>query len=144
MSSSLSCAGPVTARDARNLRTFNYWTIALGAWLLAATFIVEFGFLRSLAFGWLFPIAAAAIGVMTVRAYVHFIRNADELLRKIHLEGLAWGMGAALIIMPTWRLCERLGAPKLDSVDPLLFIVIAWAIGHWRGLRHYAAPAETV
>ena len=135
---------PTTPRDAQNLRSFHYWTVVLGVWLILATFLVETQPLRGTAVGWVFPIAAAFLAAMTVRAYVRFIRNADELLRKIHLEALAWGMGAALIFMPAYRLCERLGAAKLDSVDPLVVIVVAWAIGHWRGLRQYALPPETV
>lgn len=84
------------------------------------------------------PAAALFLGVMTVRAYVRFLRNADELLRKIHLEALAIAFGTGAVFMPVYRLCERLGAPKLDSVDPLFVILLAWVFGQWFGGRRYA------
>jgi hypothetical protein len=138
-------AGPLTPRDQQNMRAFSYWVVALAASLSAGTVIIEARWLRPDSVGWVFPVAALLFAAMTVRSYVIFIRNTDELVRRIHLEGLAWGMGAALVFMPVYRLCERMGAPKMDSVDPLLVIVLVWAIGHWRGLRHYAfieEPAE--
>ena len=134
----------LTSRDAANLRTFGYWVIALAATLIAGTYVIEARVLPDLALGWAIPAIALFLGIMTVRAYVAFIRNSDELLRKIVIEGLAWGVGAAVIFMPVYRLCERLGAPRLDSVDPLLVIILAWAIGHWRGMRRYAVAEESL
>src|SRR5688572_18359072 len=113
----------LTRRDAANLRTFNYWVAGYAVTLIASTFAIESGLLRPDSLGWLFPVAAVVLGALTVRAYVVFLRQADELLRKLLLEGLAWGIGAAVVFMPVYRLCERLGAPRLDSVDPLLVII---------------------
>ena len=94
--------------------------------------------ITSVPLAWLFPAASAFLGVMAVRAYVIFIRNADELLRKIHLQALAVGFGAGLVFMPPYRLCERLGAPKLDSVDPIIVFVVACGLALVMGFRKYS------
>ena len=91
---------------------------------------------------WVLTAATILLFTGTVRAYIVFIRNADELLRKIQVEALALSFGTATIFMIGWRLCERLGAPQLDVDDPLLVMVITWAIGQWMGMRRYAGGEE--
>jgi len=41
-----------------------------------------------------------------------------------------------------WRLCERLGAPKLDVDDPLIVMVVTFAIGQIIGTRRYTSGDE--
>lgn len=41
-----------------------------------------------------------------------------------------------------WRLCERLGAPKLDVVDPVLVMIAFRVAGQWLGLRRYRVEAS--
>lgn len=137
------CSALLREQDTRNMRVFNYWTVAMAIWYAGATILLGKDFIDPQPAAWIFPIAGLIISVFTVRAYVHFLRNADELLRKIHLEGLAFGVGAAVIFMPVYRLCERLGAPKLDSVDALIVIVLAWAFGQWRASVRYIGEETT-
>lgn len=125
----------LTPRDAHNLRIFGFWISAMAISLIAGTFLIE---ARFVPLAWLLPATCAFLGLMAVRAYVIFIRNADELLRKIHLEALAVGFGAGLVFMPTYRLCERLGAPKLDSVDPIIVFVVACGLALSWGFRKYS------
>jgi hypothetical protein len=131
------CSALLREQDTRNMRVFNYWTFAMAIWFAAATILLAKDLVAPQPAAWIFPIAGLIISIFTVRAYVHFLRNADELLRTIHLEGLAFGVGAAVIFMPVYRLCERLGAPKLDSVDALIVIVLAWGFGQWRASARY-------
>ncbi len=128
-----------TPRDAVNVRRFNLWMIVTALFFAAGTIVLGEGFIPRVPVAWLFPFVGAVLGFGALRAYVHFLRNADELLRKIHLDALALGFGSGVIFMPVYRLCERLGAPKLDSVDPIIIFVLAWAIGQWRGFRRYSA-----
>jgi hypothetical protein len=131
------CSGLLRESDARNLRSFNYWTLSMAIWFAGATIVLGKGLIAPQPAAWIFPAAGLVFAVFTVRAYVRFLREADELLRRIHLEGLAFAMGAAVIFMPVYRLCERLGAPKLDSIDALFVIVLAWAFGQWRATSRY-------
>ena len=127
-----------TPRDARHLGTFSRWVLSFAAVLAAGTILLGGGYLQPQPVWWIFPVAALLLGIGTVRAYVVFLREADELLRKIHLEALAFAFGAAMISMPVYRLCERLGAPKLDVVDPMFVMLLAWFAGQWMGVRRYS------
>jgi hypothetical protein len=131
-----SCSEMLTPRDAENLRRFNVVCLAWAMMFVAATMAIARYGVTGLT-GWALAAATLLLGATAMGLYVRFLRAADELLRKIHLEALALGFGAAIVFMLFWRLCERLGAPKLDVVDPVLVMVAFWAAGQWLGLRRY-------
>ncbi len=131
------CSDLFTPRDGRNVRIVNAWALALGIAFVAGTILVSQKLVPP-PIGWALPAATAICGIGMLRAYVVFLREADELLRKIQIEGLALGFGVGAVFMLVYRLCERLGAPKLDSSDPLIVLVTAWTIGQWIGIRRYA------
>lgn len=136
-----TCGDAMTPRDAENLRRFNVVCLAWAVMFVAATLaIVSYG-VRGLT-GWAMAVATLVLGVTAMWLYVKFLRAADELLRKIHVEALALGFGAAIVFMLFWRLCERLGAPKLDVVDPALVMIAFWTAGQWLGLRRYRVEAS--
>ncbi len=135
-----NCSDVLTARDAENLRRFN--VVALAWAMLAACSSIaigEFG-VKGLT-GWALAVATLLLGLTSIWLYLKFLRNADELLRKIHVDALGLGFGAAIVFMLFWRLCERLGAPKLDVSDPVLIMVLFWAAGQWIGLRRFRAES---
>ena len=131
-----ACSEMLTPRDAANLRRFNVVTLAWAMMFVAATLAIT-GYGVAGLTGWALAAATLLLGITSMSLYVRFLRAADELLRKIHVEALALGFGAAIVFMLFWRLCERLGAPKLDVVDPVLVMVAFWAFGQWIGLRRY-------
>jgi hypothetical protein len=137
----VSCSPLYTPRDARNLKVFNAWLIGAVFTFGVATVLLAKEIIAP-AIGWTLTIATIVLLAFTARAYVIFLRNADELLRKIQLEALAMSFGAAVVFMLGWRLCERLGAPKLDVDDPFLVMTVVWALGQWTGFRRYGAHAE--
>ncbi len=137
----VSCSSLYTPRDARNLKIFNAWLI--GAVLLFATATILLAKeVIAPPIGWILTIATIVLLAFTARAYIIFLRDADELLRKIQLEALAMSFGATAVFMLGWRLCERLGAPKLDVDDPFLVMTVVWALGQWTGFRRYGMRAE--
>ena len=131
-----------TPRDSRHLGAFSRWVLAFATVLAAGTILLGGGYVQPQPLAWLLPVAALLLGIGTVRAYVAFLRGADELLRKIHLEALALAFGVAVISMPVYRLCERLGAPKLDVIDPMFVMLLAWSAGQWMGARRYSGESE--
>lgn len=130
------CSDLLTPRDGRNVRIVNAWGLGMAIAFVAGTILIS-GNLVAPALGWALAAATATCGIGMLRAYVVFLREADELLRKIQIEGLALGFGVGAVFMLAYRLCERLGAPKLDSSDPLMVLVSAWVIGQWIGIRRY-------
>ena len=131
------CMALATPRDRRNLRRVNLallmWTVAF----LGATFLLRTGAIEGAA-AWLAGVAAGSMSFVVIRRYVHFLREADELLRLVSLEGLALGFGAGFVFMTTYRLLERAGAPQLDVDDGFLAMVIFWGLGQWFAARRYA------
>ena len=137
----MTCSLLYTARDIRNYRNFTWWMTAAMLTFAAATILIDGNFLPAAA-GWALTIATVVLMVASMRSYIAFLRNADELLRKVHLEALAFAFGMGLVAMMGYRLCERLGAPKLDVNDGGLVLFIAWIGGQWIGARRFAVAEE--
>ncbi|HEX6084460.1 MAG TPA: hypothetical protein VF266_08035 [Thermoanaerobaculia bacterium] len=130
-----------TPRDAQNHRNFTIWMMGAVLSFITATLLIDGGWVPRAA-GWALTAVSAILMVMAMRSYIGFIRHADELLRKIHLEALAFAFGAGIVAMMTYRLCERLGAPKLDVNDAALVMLLCWIGGQWLGARRYAGEEE--
>lgn len=131
-----SGSGLYTERDWRQIKVFNGWAISSALLFAGTTLLLDGGLVGGPA-AWALVAATVGAALLTVRAYRVFLRGADELLRKVQLEGLALGFGAGVVFMLGYRLLERLGAPKLDVNDPLLVLVVFWSIGLWIGVRRY-------
>ena len=79
------------------------------------------------------------LGVGTVFAYRRFLREADELRRKIELDALAMSVGAGLVGGVALWLFERAGA---ISESDVLYVTTLMAVTHVGavlvGQRRYA------
>src|SRR5262245_678597 len=126
-----------TPRDMRNMRVFSLWILAWIVSFTATTILMAGSFIQG-PVGWTLAAVTGFLALAAVRAYMVFLRAADELLRRIQLEGLALGFGAGAVFMVCYRLFERLGAPKLDVVDPLVIMISFWCLGQYLGFRRYA------
>lgn len=134
----LICSDLLTPRDARALRMAVAWIVAAALSFAAGTLVIGNNLATGRALGMSLAIATAVLSLMAIRAYIRFIRGADELLRKIQVEGLALGFGAGAVFLLSYRLFERLGAPHVDSAGPFLLMIVFWALGQWIGIRRYA------
>lgn len=130
-----------TERDTRNMRTFNIWMIAAMLLFAATTILLGRRFLLHGPLAWLLIVATITLLAGAVATYMRFLRESDELLRKINLESLALAFGIGLVFMIGWRLFERVGAPHLDVDDPIVVMFFAWALGQWLGSRRYLGEA---
>ncbi len=131
-----------TPRDAGNVRIFSRWFIAAMMSFITATILLSEKILEPGPVAWVLTAVTIALLGMTVRSYVLFIREADELLRKIQLEALAIAFGATVVFMMGYRLCERLGAPKLDINDPMMVAAIMFAVWQWVGVQRYGGGEQ--
>ena len=130
-----------TPRDRHNYQMFTWWLTAAMATFAAATILIDGEFIpRSV--GWLLTVTSVVLMIAATRRYILFLRVADELLRKVHLDALAIAFGAGIVSMMGYRLCERLGAPKLDVNDAALVMLLCWIGGQWLGSRRYAIAEE--
>ena len=139
---SSGCSALYTPRDVRNMRVFNVWFISAMFCFGTATVLLGRKWLDTGAVAWGLTAATIVLLAMAIRAYMIFLRGADELLRKVQLEALALSFGATILFMIGWRLCERLGAPKLDVDDPLILMMLVFALGQLLGVRRYSGGEE--
>ncbi len=138
----MNCAPLFTPRDYRNYRHFTWWMTGAVVTFAAATILLDGSFIPP-ALGWVLTVASVGLMVIAMRSYIVFLRMADELLRKVHLDALAFAFGAGIIAMLGYRLCERLGAPKLDVNDASLVMLVCWIGGQWLGARRYSVAEES-
>ena len=127
-----------TPRDAQKLRVFNVWFMSAVFFFITSTILIGETTLAPGAVGWALTATTIVLLAISVRAYLIFLRGADELLRKVQLEAFAASSGAAIVFMLGYRLCERLGAPKLDVDDPIMVMAIVFGVVHLLATQRYA------
>lgn len=135
-------SGAFTGRDLRNVWIFQLWTLASAFAFGGSVYALGTHVVTSRLAAWLVIALNLAILIGAVRAYVLFIRQADELVRKIQLEGLAFAVAAGSVFTIIYRLCEFVGAPSLPIEMPLLVMMGFWGLGQWLGVRRYFGKTE--
>lgn len=129
----------LTERDRRNQWRFVGWSLAWTiAWVVASIAIND---------EWVgkgtpqlvIALLPTALGVGMLLAYAKFLREADELQRKIQLDALALGFGSGLVGSVLYRLLERTGfVAEADVSEAIILMVVVYAIGVLIGQRRYA------
>lgn len=124
--------------DKANGNRFTAWTLIAAVVYVLGTFLLRKGIV-----GTGLPAIAVALLCMlpalgVVRAYRRFLREADELVRQIHLQGLGYGLAAGVVFSMGWRLLELAGAPTLDVSDGAVVMMLAWSLGQVLARRKYS------
>ena len=127
-----------TPRDRRNMRRF---TLRLVGWMvlfLAATFWLEdpksgkdaigvaIALVPSMAFGW------------SLLAFGRYLREADELARRIQYEAIAFAFGVGMLVMLGYPMFEVFGLPRLEPVSAAGGLSIVWALASVANAQRYA------
>lgn len=133
-----ACRANLTPEARRNQRFFTGWCLAWALSFVAATWLLRFEIVTTPPLTWLVALVPTLVGLLLIRSYVRFFRSADELMQKVHLEGLAFGFGAGFLFMTGYGLLERLGAPAMSISDPVAVIAFAWALGQLLAMRRYS------
>lgn len=124
--------------DKANANRFTAWTLVAAVAYVLGTFLLRKGMVSTglPAIGVALLCMLPAVNV--VRAYRRFLREADELVRHIHLQGLGYGLAAGVIFSMGWRLLELAGAPRLDVSDGAVVTMLAWSLGQVLARRKYS------
>ncbi len=131
------CFGYGTAVDRRNNRRFMRWCIAWALAIIGATWIVEtYDNLPTIA-SWIIAISPNAFALGALVSYMRYLRMADELQRKIQIEGLAVGFGVGWIFAIGYLVVQSAGAPELPVTAIILVMTGGWILGNVLALRHY-------
>jgi hypothetical protein len=95
---------------------------------------------------WRYPVALLPVVPLLVVFWLFlvYLREMDELLRRIQFEAFGISLGATLIFTITWGFLE---AADLLPPFPTIFIgpvmILLWGFGSWLTRRRYNAVCET-
>jgi len=64
---------------------------------------------------WVLAVLPVAPSLMALRAYIRYLREGDELVRKIHVEAAGVGFGVASVVSFGFYLLAQLAGPWEDS-----------------------------
>lgn len=124
--------------DRANANRFAISTLVAAVAYVLGSFLLRKGLLGTGAPAIAFALLCMVPALGAVRAYRRFLREADELVRHIHLQGLGYGLAASLIFSMGWRLLELAGAPRLDISDGVVVTALAWSLGQVLARRKYS------
>lgn len=132
------CSAELSAGDRENYKRFHWLLLAWAVVLVAATLCLKlWGDAMGLA-AYLVALVPTGIFLLAARAYLRFLRGADELTRKIHLEGMAIGFAVAIVILLAYPALEIAGADPLNLQMGLVMpTVLGYSFGVYRAQRRY-------
>ncbi len=130
-----NCSG--TELDRRNQYRFTAWSLAWALTYVAASWTLKSDRELAAPLTWALVAVPTLLSIVAVFAYLRFLRMADELLRKIQLDGLATGFAAGLVYIIGYQLLEAVGASPLQSDNVVLVMVFGWMLGQFIGMWRY-------
>lgn len=129
------CTG--TLQDKRNSRRFTLWCLAWSFAYVGAHWTLKADLELATALVWLLVSVPVLLMIAAVFSYLHFLRNADELLRKIQMQGLAMGFGAAVVFVTGYQLLEAAGADEMQTDHLIIVMMFSWVAGQLQGSWRY-------
>ena len=124
---------PATARGAY-AREFG---IAMAGYVAAVLVSVQLTPSVDPTFRALFVLIPLVPSGFALRAYLRYLGRMDELGRRIQLEALAIGFGAAGMLTFAYGFLENAGFPQLSYVFVLPLMILFWGIGGVIATRRY-------
>lgn len=130
-------AGDGTDVDRINGRRLVVWCIVLAVSLVAATWLLSSDSSPTGALAYAVATGVAVLGGAALLAYRRFLHGADELTRRIQLEGVAFGFGVGLLFTLLYPLFEHAGAPERSLADAATVMIFAYVAGVLLATRRY-------
>lgn len=129
----------LTPTDRRNQQRVLIWLFVWTVSWVIANIMIKEGVVTANLGSLAIAVSPTLLGVVMMLAYWKFIREADELQRKIQLEGLAIGFGVGLVGGFTMHLLVLAGfLGSIDLSGLAAFMMIVYAIAVVVGERRYA------
>jgi len=132
-----ACTGP--QRERRNRWRVIGWSLAWAVAFLAVVFAIRREWLATGIPATLAAMVPTSLGVITALVYRTFLREADELRRKIELEALALAYAVGVVGGLAYWLLELAGV--VADADPaflVLVMIVAHPLGNLIGHRRYS------
>jgi peptidoglycan/LPS O-acetylase OafA/YrhL len=128
--------GGLERRNRGNRRNMQLWSLAWAMAYIGSAYLIRFAAIGAQTVVAL-AVVTGAMGLGALLAYRRFLRDADELQRKIELDALALGVGAGVVGGTAIHVLEQgtlLGEYALTAVLMLIFATYIAAVlaGHRR------------
>jgi len=125
-------------QDRRSQNRIVSWSVLwVGVFVLADT-VIERGSIEGDVAVTVAAIAVSVLGVGWIRSYVRFLRDADELARKVHLDAMAVGLGAGFVTGFGLLLLDQGGVVSAGPHLLLAAMVLAYAVAVVVGWRRFS------
>ena len=111
--------------------------IAMAAYAVAVLVTVRLTPSVDPAFRALFVLIPLIPSGFALRAYLRYLGRMDELGRRIQLEALAIGFGAAGMLTFAYGFLENAGFPQLSYIFVFPLMILFWGIGGVIATRRY-------
>jgi fluoride ion exporter CrcB/FEX len=126
-------------KDRRNQRQIVFWSLA---WIVPFLFVdlaVSNDWIESDAFAIVGTLAVTILGVGLLLAFRRFLKDADELRRKIELDALALTVGVGVVAGFSYSLLESAGLiDKAELMNLVVVMAATYVISVNVGLRRFA------
>lgn len=132
-----ACEGGLTPRDRRNQRYFLGFMFAWALSFVATVFLLKHEWITSFAASTALAATPTVLGILALLAWLKFLKAADELTRRIQLQGLAIGFGAGTIYAIGYPVFEIAGWPELPDSTTAAILMGGWGIGTLIAHRRY-------
>lgn len=119
-----------TERDRRNRVAILRWAVVLAASLIASVLMLKAGLGEGSVLKWAIAAVPVAALVPWLLAHLRFLREADELVRKIQLEGVAVGFAAAFGFGLAYSALVYAGGPRLSPSGGVSIMIVVMALGY--------------
>ena len=130
--------GLVPLADRRNGRTIILASLAWAVVFVASSWILNSDSAPSGAGAWALAGLCLGLGFVALAAYRKYVTEADELTRRIQLEGVAFGFGAGLLFSLSYQLFNTAGAPDVGLTHTGTVLVFGYIAGVLIATRRYA------
>ena len=118
-----------TEADHRNIKVMSLWCFAWAAAFLLVAYLVK-NFQEGLGpIAWALALVPIVLGIASIRAFLRYLREADEFTRKVQLEGIAIGFGTGFLFGMGYHTLELFGAPPLPMITSIAPMALGWALG---------------
>ena len=126
------------ARDLKNANLVNLWAIAWAANLAIISYISKYEWYSAVLPITMAFVLSSGIGVGMLLAFKRFLKELDEMERKIQLDALALSVGVTLVVFGGYSILNKAGvAPELQASSLLVLIALTYMAGIIAGRIRY-------
>ena len=123
------CKG-LPARDIRNANLVNLWALAWAVTLALTSYLSDYEWYSSTTPTMIGFVVHTGIGIGMLLAYKRFLKNLDEMERKIQLDALASSVGVTVICFSAYSILEKAGfLPDLRPSNLIVLMAVTYMAG---------------